>query len=133
MEEEDRLEFASVSNIAKEFVKTSGFPYFAFRNHTIADKTKSLFEGAHNPVNDAALTLLNAIGCAVAHTAREGIVDRDGKPMSWDSTPPVTATSPWHIAAVNAEGANVPHKTVLSEWATVHLRSVDVEHLPYKL
>jgi len=92
-----------------------------------------VFDGAHDPVNDAALTLLNAIGCAIEHAACEGKVDRDGKPMSWDSTPPVTPTSPWHIAAVDAEGANVPGETVLSKWGTVHLRSVDVEQLPYKL
>ncbi|KAI4699007.1 hypothetical protein J4E81_004898 [Alternaria sp. BMP 2799] len=51
--------------------------------------------------------------------------------MSWKSVPPVLSTSPWHIAAVDAEGAAVPGHLVLSEWGTVHLRSVDVENLPY--
>ena len=51
--------------------------------------------------------------------------------MSRKSVPPVLATSPWHIAAVDAEGAAVPGDVVLSEWSTVHLRSVDVENLPY--
>ena len=51
--------------------------------------------------------------------------------MSWKSVPPVLSTSPWHIAAVDAEGAAVPGNLVLSEWGTVHLRYVDVENLPY--
>ena len=130
---EDKLRGASISNIAKEFVKTSGFPHLAFHVDNSGRKPKDVFDGAHDPVNDAAMTLLNAIGCAIEHAAYEGILDRDGKPMSWNSTPPVTPTSPWHIAAVDAEGANVPGETVLSKWGTVHLRSVDVEQLPYKL
>lgn len=112
---------------------TNGFPHLAFHVDNSGRNPKDVFDGAHDPVNDAAMTLLNAIECAIEHAAYEGILDRDGKPMSWDSTPPVTPTSPWHIAAVDAEGANVPRKTVLSEWSTVHLRSVDVERLPYRL
>jgi hypothetical protein len=133
LKSEDRLVGASVSNIAKDYMGANGFPRLAFSDHRCGNKIKSLFNGAHNPVNDAALTLLNAIGCAIDYAAREGINDRDDNPMTWDSVPPVTATSPWHIAVVDAEGANVPGKAVLSEWGTVHLHSVDVENIPYKL
>ncbi|KAI4631049.1 hypothetical protein J4E83_002577 [Alternaria metachromatica] len=104
--------------IAKNRMGTNGFPHLAFHVDNSGRNPKDVFDGAHDPVNDAAMTLLNAIGCAIEHAAYEGILDRDGKPMSWDSTPPVTPTSPWHIAAVDAEGANVPRKTVLSEWGT---------------
>jgi hypothetical protein len=45
-------------------------------------KSVYVFKGAHDPVHNAAITILNALGYAIAYARAKGILDEDGNLVS---------------------------------------------------
>lgn len=107
---DSNMQGGSATNIADVHVGTDGWPLFQTdsvvrgRSRYGEPRYKDHFLGAHNSINDASVTLLNALGCAIAYAGCGGITDSTGELVSRNTTP-LDFSFPRHMIAVDCEGA----------------------------